>query len=130
MKHLIYIFAGLICCLVTLPQVGASPLENKKQRFRITVLNTGGEPQQGIILKVAGYSSEYISDEQGLIDFEQSIDNNYVRTANFYFPTDKNRTVTLTTITSVLPIFTSRQIRTEQSNPCDWTKQHKIQSSA
>ena len=93
MKHLIYIFAGLICCMVTLPQVGASPLENKKQRFRITVLNTGGEPQQGIILKVAGYSSEYISDEQGLIDFEQSIDNNYVRTANFYFPTDKNRTV-------------------------------------
>ena len=93
MKHLIYIFAGLICCLVTLPQVGASPLENKKQRFRITVLNTGGEPQQGIILKVAGYSSEYISDEQGLIDFEQSIDNNYVRTANFYFPTDKNRTI-------------------------------------
>ena len=93
MKHLIYIFAGLICCLITLPQVGASPLENKKQRFRITVLNTGGEPQQGIILKVAGYSSEYISDEQGLIDFEQSIDNNYVRTANFYFPTDKNRTI-------------------------------------
>lgn len=107
MKHLIYIFAGLICCLITLPQVGASPLENKKQRFRITVLNTGGEPQQGIILKVAGYSSEYISDEQGLIDFEQSIDNNYVRTAN----------------------FTSRQIRTEQSNPCDWTKQHKIRLS-
>lgn len=93
MKHLIYIFAGLICCLITLPQVGASPLENKKQRFRITVLNTGGEPQQGIILKVAGYSSEYISNEQGLIDFEQSIDNNYVRTANFYFPTDKNRTI-------------------------------------
>ena len=73
--------------------MGASPLENKKQRFRITVLNTGGEPQQGIILKVAGYSSEYISDEQGLIDFEQSTDNNYVRTANFYFPTDKNRTI-------------------------------------
>ena len=101
MKHLIYIFAGLICCLVTLPQVGASPLENKKQRFRITVLNTGGEPQQGIILKVAGYSSEYISDEHPL-----------------------------TTITSVLPIFTSRQIRTEQSNPCDWTKQHKTRLSA
>lgn len=93
MKHLIYIFAGMICCLVTLPQAGASPLENKKQRFRITVLNTGGEPQQGIILKVAGYSSEYVSNEQGLIDFEQSIDNNYVRTANFYFPTDKSRTI-------------------------------------
>ena len=93
MKHLIYIFVGLICCLITLPQVGASPLENKKQRFRITVLNTGGEPQQGVILKVAGYSSEYISDEQGLIDFEQFTDNNYVRTANFYFPTDKNRTI-------------------------------------
>ena len=68
-------------------------MENKKQRFRITVLNTGGEPQQGVILKVAGYSSEYISDEQGLIDFEQFTDNNYVRTANFYFPTDKNRTI-------------------------------------
>ena len=91
MKHFIYIFAGLICYLITLTQVGASPLENKKQRFQITVLNTGGEPQQGIILKVAGYSNEYISDEQGLIDFEQSTDNNYVRTANFYFPTDKNR---------------------------------------
>jgi TonB family protein len=93
MKHFIYIFAGLICYLITLTQVGASPLENKKQRFQITVLNTGGEPQQGIILKVAGYSNEYISDEQGLIDFEQSTDNNYVRTANFYFPTDKNRTI-------------------------------------
>lgn len=93
MKYLIYIFAGVICFLVTLPQVEASPLENKKQRFRITVLNTGGEPQQGIILKVAGYSSEYISDKQGLIDFEQSTENNYIRTANFYLPTDKNKTI-------------------------------------
>lgn len=74
-------------------QLGASSLENKKQHFRITVLNTGGEPQQGIILKVLGYSNEYISDEQGLIDFEQTTENNYVRSASFYFPTDRNRSV-------------------------------------
>lgn len=93
MKHLIY-----ICCWFTFFQVlvshlGASSLEEKKQHFRITVLNTAGDPQQGIILRVAGYSNEYISDEQGLIEFEQSMDNNYTRTANFYLPTDKNKSI-------------------------------------
>lgn len=84
---LVYFFQVLVSHL------GASSLEEKKQHFRITVLNTAGDPQQGIILRVAGYSNEYISDEQGLIDFEQSMDNNYTRTANFYLPTDKNKSI-------------------------------------
>lgn len=74
-------------------QLGASSWENKTQHFRITVLNSGGDPQQGIILKVLGYSTEYVSDEQGLIDFEQTVENNYTRTASLYLPTDKNSAV-------------------------------------
>lgn len=93
MKHLIYIFIWLAFLQATALSLKASSLEDKKQHFRITVLNTGGDPQQGIILRVLGYSNEYVSDEQGLIEFEQSTDKNYIRTANFYLPTDKNKSI-------------------------------------
>ena len=93
MKHLIYIFIWLAFLQATVLSLKASSLEDKKQHFRITVLNTGGDPQQGIILRVLGYSNEYVSDEQGLIEFEQSTDKNYIRTANFYLPTDKNKSI-------------------------------------
>lgn len=93
MRHFLYILFGFAVFLITVANLKASSLENKQQHFRITVLNTGGEPQQGIILKVLGYSTEYVSDEHGLIDFEQTNDNNYIRTASFYFPTDKNKSV-------------------------------------
>lgn len=66
----------------------------QKQTFHISVLNTAGEPQAGMILKVNGFSKEYISDEQGLFIVEQETSNSsYVRTANFYFPTDKTKPV-------------------------------------
>lgn len=91
MKHLIYILIWFAFFQTVMSGLEASSLENKKQHFRITLLNTGGEPQQGIILKVSGYSNEYVSNEQGVIEFEQSTDNNYIRTANFYLSTDKNK---------------------------------------
>lgn len=93
MKHLIYILIWFTFFQVTISSLKALPTENTKQRFRITLLNSGGEPLQGIILKVTGYSNEYVSDEQGLIDFEQSTENNYVRTASLYLPTDKNKSL-------------------------------------
>ena len=93
MKHLIYILIGFTFFQTTALSLKASSLEEKKQLFRITELNTGGDPQQGIILRVVGYSNEYVSDEQGLIEFEQSADKNYARTANFYLPTDKNKSL-------------------------------------
>ena len=46
-----------------------------------------------MILKVAGYSAEHISDEQGLIEFEQEINPKNIRTANFYFPDNKQKSV-------------------------------------
>lgn len=67
--------------------------QTQKQTFNICVLNTAGEPQVGMILKVNGFGKEYISDEQGVFSFEQDISKNYVRTANFYFPTDKTKPV-------------------------------------
>lgn len=92
MKQLIYyILAGLAFLQMTVLNMQAATLQEQKQRFRITVLNTAGDPQQGIILRVIGYSNEYTSDEQGLIDFEQMIDKNYTRTANFYLPSDRNK---------------------------------------
>lgn len=93
MKRLFHILFWIAILQVSICQLGASSWENKTQHFRITVLNSGGDPQQGIILKVLGYSTEYVSDEQGLIDFEQTVENNYTRTASLYLPTDKNRVV-------------------------------------
>lgn len=93
MKRLIYIFIWFTFLQATVLSLKASSLEDKKQHFRITVLNTGGDPQQGIILRVLGYSNEYVSDEQGLIEFEQATDKSYIRTANFYLPTDKNKSI-------------------------------------
>lgn len=89
MKRLFHILFWIAILQVSICQLGASSWENKTQHFRITVLNSGGDPQQGIILKVLGYSTEYVSDEQGLIDFEQTVENNYTRTASLYLPTDK-----------------------------------------
>lgn len=97
MKRLIYIFIWFTFLQATVLSLKASSLEDKKQHFRITVLNTGGDPQQGIILRVLGYSNEYVSDEQGLIEFEQATDKSYIRTANFYLPTDKNKSIKILT---------------------------------
>lgn len=94
MKRLIYyILAGLAFFQIAAIKLRATTLQENKQRFRITVLNTAGDPQQGIILRVAGFSNEYTSDEQGLIDFEQTTDKSYIRTANFYLPSDRNKSL-------------------------------------
>lgn len=64
---------------------------NKKHAFRITVLNTDGKPQIGMIMKIGNSATEYTSDEQGLIEFEHEINPKNIRTANFYFPEDKKK---------------------------------------
>ena len=33
--------------------------QNKRTAFRITILNTLGEPQAGMVLKITGYSQEH-----------------------------------------------------------------------
>lgn len=67
--------------------------EEKKQTFRITVLNTDGSPQNGMILKISGYGTEYTSNEEGLFEFEHEINEKNIRTGNFYFPDDKQKSV-------------------------------------
>lgn len=67
--------------------------QNKRTAFRITILNTLGEPQAGMVLKITGYSQEHTSDSSGVIRFEHDVNKNYTRMANFYFPSDKTRPV-------------------------------------
>lgn len=61
--------------------------------FRITVLKSNGQPQPGIILKISGRSQEYTGDAQGIITFRYATEDSYTRTANLYFPTDRNKSV-------------------------------------
>ena len=71
----------------------ANEAEDKKQTFHITVLSTAGNPQTGMIMKILGYSTEYVSDEEGLFEFEHEIREKNIRTANFYFPDNKQKSV-------------------------------------
>ena len=86
-----FILTAFLCSGICNARAAAK--DNKKQTFHITVLSTSGDPQAGMILKVAGYSAEHISDEQGLIEFEQEINPKNIRTANFYFPDNKQKSV-------------------------------------
>ena len=86
-----FILTAFLCSGIC--NVRAAAKDNKKQTFHITVLSTSGDPQAGMILKVTGYSAEHISDEQGLIEFEQEINPKNIRTANFYFPDNKQKSV-------------------------------------
>lgn len=67
--------------------------QDKRTAFRITILNTLGKPQAGMVLKVTGYSKEHLSDSLGIVRFEQEVNKNYTRMVNFYFPTDRTRPV-------------------------------------
>lgn len=94
MKHHIVIIIALTAFIWS--GTGSSQAairENEKQTFHITVLNTAGDPHVGMILKISGYGTEYTSDEQGLIEFEHEIHGNNIRTANFYFPEDRQKSV-------------------------------------
>lgn len=70
-----------------------SRADNLKKTFNITVLNTAGEPQTNLILKITGYNQEHPIDEQGVIRFEHEINKSYIRTANLYFLQDKEKPV-------------------------------------
>lgn len=94
MKHHIVIIIALTAFIWS--GTGSSQAairENEKQTFHITVLNTAGDPHVGMILKISGYGTEYTSDEQGLIEFEHEIHGNNIRTANFYFPENRQKSV-------------------------------------
>lgn len=67
--------------------------DNLKKTFNITVLNTAGDPQTNLFLKISGYSEEHPIDEQGVIRFEHEINKSYIRTANLYFLQDKEKPV-------------------------------------
>lgn len=81
----------ILACTVNSVQVAAQ--DSKKQAFRITVVNTEGNPQAGMILKITGYNGEYVGNEQGIIEFEREINKKNIRTANLYFPSDKQKPV-------------------------------------
>lgn len=90
MKFHILVLLVLSCAI---NHAQAIAQESKKQTFRITVLNTEGSPQVGMILKITGYSGEYVSNGQGLFEFEREINKKSIRTANFYFPSDRQKPV-------------------------------------
>lgn len=92
MKH--YIFFFIILALCILPgKITGTNFEDKKEKFHITILNTEGESQVGMIMKIGSYATEYVSDEEGTVEFEQKINEKDIRTANFYFPSDKKKSV-------------------------------------
>ena len=81
----------LMCLALILPQ-NLLGIETETT-FRITVLKSNGQPQPGIILKISGRSQEYTGDAQGIITFRYATEDSYTRTANLYFPTDRNKSV-------------------------------------
>lgn len=84
-------FISLICLLSFLPVKMSG--QEKETEFRITVLKTSGEPQQGVILKITGKNDKYFSDEKGIISFRYEINPAFTRTANLYFPGNETTSV-------------------------------------
>ena len=92
MRQYIFFFIILIGYILPAKATGSTD-KDKKTTFHITVLNTEGNPQTGMIMKIGTYSTEYVSDEEGLIEFKHEINEKNIRTANFYFPSDKKKIV-------------------------------------
>ena len=86
---LLYTWLACLCLFLPLAAQGAGT----KTTFRITVLKTNGEPQPGMILKISSRSQEYTGDAQGVITFQYEIEDSYTRSANLYFPTDRDKPV-------------------------------------
>lgn len=75
---------GIICILLV-----GFPFTVKAKDYLINVLNSAGDPQVGIILRING--QEYISNEQGIIEFPyQGEDSPWVY---LYFPNDKEHAI-------------------------------------
>ena len=90
-RHILLYTMWLACLAFVVPQ--AVQGAGKETTFRITVLKSGGQPQPGMILKIASRSQEYIGDAQGLITFNYEIEENYTRKAYLYFPSDRDKSV-------------------------------------
>lgn len=86
---LLYMWLACLCLFLPLAAQGAGI----KTTFRITVLKTNGEPQPGMILKISSRNQEYTGDSQGVITFQYEIEDSYTRSANLYFPTDRDKPV-------------------------------------
>ena len=86
---LLYTWLACLCLFLPLAAQGAGT----KTTFRITVLKTNGEPQPGMILKTSSRNQEYTGDAQGVITFQYEIEDSYTRSANLYFPTDRDKPV-------------------------------------
>lgn len=90
-RHTLLYVIWLACLAFALPQ--AVQGAGKETTFRITVLKSSGQPQPGMILKIASRTQEYIGDAQGLITFNYEIEENYTRKAYLYFPSDRDKSV-------------------------------------
>ena len=90
-RHTLLYIIWLACLAFALPQ--AVQGAGKETTFRITVLKSSGQPQPGMILKIASRTQEYIGDAQGLITFNYEIEENYTRKAYLYFPSDRDKSV-------------------------------------
>lgn len=90
----IYAFVTFLLCFTFILPQNVHGEEDKETEFRITILKTSGEPQDGMILKINGRSDKYLSNEQGVITFQYKIDKSYNRLANIYFPGDETKAAT------------------------------------
>lgn len=106
LKYILSIL-GFICC-ICLQLTAALPFPQQpesapKRHFKITVQNSGKQPQKGMILRIWGEQDEFTSNEQGVFDFEAECPEESSRSASLYFPENPSRsayTFQLQTITS------------------------------
>lgn len=78
----------LFICSITVLQ--AIPAPNEKTNFRITILQSNGNPHPGIILKIKNKNLEYRGNKEGVISFEYDVKSSFYRTAELYLPSDMN----------------------------------------
>lgn len=89
LKYILSIL-GFICC-ICLQLTAALPFPQQpesapKRHFKITVQNSGKQPQKGMILRIWGEQDEFTSNEQGVFDFEAECPEESSRSASLYFP--------------------------------------------
>ena len=106
-KHIFCIIGMIwgICLQLTasLPTILQQPESAPKQHFKITVQNSGKQPHSGMILRILGQSDEFVSNSNGVFDFEAENPEGTYRSVSLYFPeTPQNAAYSfqLNTITS------------------------------
>lgn len=105
-KHyfsIIWIVCGLCLQLTAAVPHPQQPDPTSKQHYKITVQNSAQQPQKGMVLRILGEKDEFISNSNGLFDFEAECSEETRRTGMLYFPENLSKSVysfQLHTITS------------------------------